>query len=51
MSGEERGTVFIEYLLLLVLFAIPISVATLRLGLPLVQAHRQAELILSGALP
>ena len=48
---EERGTIFVEYLLLLAFFAIPVAYLTLQLGPLLLRLHRYTELVLSGPVP
>ena len=51
MLAAQRGTVFVEYLLLIVLVSIPASWAISRLGRPLLRMHQYTALVLSGPLP
>ena len=50
-KSGERGDVFIEYILLIALFAIPVGAACLSLGFPLLRLARYAQLALAGPFP
>ena len=45
------GDVFIEYALLVALFALPVSAACVRLGFPVLRMFRYAQLALAGPFP
>jgi competence protein ComGC len=47
----ERGFVFVEYLLILVIFSIPTALLIRSLGMPLLQFSRYGDMVLAGPIP
>jgi Flp pilus assembly pilin Flp len=50
VAADRRvaGELFIEYALLVALFALPVAAACVRLGFPVLRMFRYAQLVLAG---
>jgi len=48
---DKRGDLFVEYLVLIGLVALPLSVAVVKVGPSLLRLHRYAQLSLAGPFP
>ena len=48
---EERGVIMVEFVLLTAAIAIPVAVAFVSLGMPLLRYFRYAQMALVGPLP
>jgi len=48
---DQAGSIFIEYLLIMSFFSLPIAAACLQLGFPLLRLFRYAQVGLAGPIP
>lgn len=51
LKRNQRGDVYIEYLVVMALFSLPVAAACLRLGFPLLRLFRFSQLALGGPFP
>lgn len=51
LSSANRGDVFVEYLLVMALLALPVAGAAVRLGFPLLRLLRFTQLSMAGPFP
>lgn len=49
--SDQRGDLFVEYLVLIGLVALPLSMAVLKVGFPLLRLSRYAQASLAGPFP
>jgi hypothetical protein len=48
---NRRGDIYVEYIVVLALFALPVAITSFRLGLPLLRLSRFAQLAFGGPFP
>jgi len=50
VANDEQGKAYVEYLILVVLFGLPVAGAFVLLGLQLLDAYQHAQRILTGPI-
>ena len=50
VARDEDGTTYVEYLVLVVVFGLPIAGGLLALGLQLLEAYHHAQSVLTGPI-